>query len=259
MKRLEQVVYAYNGAGQVRMPSERALDEAIEWAFAIRLRKPRPCSGEWLIKERQPNAPVLSWAEVEGGFMRCSFWPEGCDVPWFSWCWKLLTEAGLTEFEDPRAKDLVILRAVVLQHIYWDFCLTAFDKMRRRSGERLYIALGGNRLEWDEHASMAQRFEVAGTILGHYKRFDEDRSNRGMLQFTGGAVQALFEDLEAALPLKGDTLKEHFSDPAMWADDSKFYDMGKQSMTRFEKKMKLIEGWLILGMKPLEVSQYNVK
>ncbi|MEO8588130.1 MAG: hypothetical protein ABI432_02085 [Flavobacteriales bacterium] len=253
LKRVEKVVYAYNAAGHARLPSDRILDDTIEWAFAVRVRKPRPYTGEWLLGKHVTSEAQLPWAAVEAGFMAGSLWPGGCDVPWYAWCWKLMAETGLTEQRSAAELDLVRLRAVALQHIYADYCIMVFNERRAWTGEKLYVALGGNRLAWEPQAFMAQRMDVAGAILGHYKRLDDELRNKGRLQLEGGASEALLEDLETSLPLMGDTLKEHFDNPATWVNKPGVSDLRKYNRARFDKKMENLRHWLVTGMVTLPV------
>ncbi|MBK9176618.1 MAG: hypothetical protein IPM46_09850 [Flavobacteriales bacterium] len=247
LKRLEQVVYAYSANGHTKLPSDRLLDDTIQWAFAIRVRKPRPFLGASLILSRRSDVPVMPWSAVERAFKACSLWPEGSDVPWYEWCWKLLTEAGLTEYRNAEERDLVRLRAVALQFIYWDYCIIVFNRMRTLTGEKLYVALGGSRLGWHRQAALAQRADVAGVILGHYKRLDDSLRRKGRLQFEGGASHALLDDLQASLPLLGDTLKAHFQNPASTATGPGTSG-GKSGPATYERKIGYLHSWVVAGM-----------
>lgn len=257
LKRLEKVVYAYNASGHGLFPSDRILDETVEWAFAVRVRKPKPFAGAWLLGQRDTAVPTLPWEQVVESFKRCSLWPEACDIAWYAWCWQLMTEAGLTEFRNAKEHDLVRLRAVAMQHIYADYCLIVFSERSGWTGERLYMALGGQRLAWDRHAFMTQRADVSGAILGHYKRLDHALRNKGRLQFEGGATDALLEDLETTLPLMGNTLKEHFKDPSTWVDRPGSAMRRVLYHSPFEERRKLLAAWLMGGMQALEVTTYK--
>lgn len=257
--RLEKVVYAYNTNGHKRFPTNRVLDQTIEWAFAIRIRKPKPFAGAWLISPRNTDAPTVTWDEVQGAFKACSLWPEGCDLPWYAWCWQLMTEVGLTEFRDEREHDLVRLRAVALQHIYADYCLIVFSERPNWNGEKLYIALGGPRLAWDRHAFLAQRTDVAGAILGHYKRLDNAMRNKGRLEFEGGATEAILEDLEATLPLMAPTLKDHFKDRSTWLDRPNGPDRQALDHSPYEERRKLLIAWMMRAMRALATTTTQKK
>jgi len=254
LKRLEKVVYAYGAAGHVRLPSDRVLDETIAWAFAVRVRKPRPFTGEWLLGKRVSGGKQFTWAEIEPAMKSHALWPEGCDVAWYGWCWKLLAEASLTDHSNAEELDLVRLRAIALQHIYADYCLLVFGERPYWDGQKLFEALGGAPLSWNEEACIRQRPDVAGAILGHYKRLDEELRNKGRLQFDGGASEAMMEDMEASLPLMGDTLYEHYSDPATWVYEPGVSDVRKHNRALYDKRMVYVRKWLVLGMVALKVS-----
>lgn len=253
LKRLEKVVYAYRAAGHVKLPSERVLDETIAWAFAVRVRKPRPYTGEWLLGKRVAGGKQFTWTEVEQALKTNALWPEGCDLPWYAWCWKLLAEASLTEYRNAQELDLVRLRAIALQHIYADYCLLVFGERLHWDGQKLFVALGGTPLAWDQGACLAQRADVAGAILGHYKRLDEELRNKGRLQFDGGASEAMLEDMEASLPLMGDTLREHFASPTNWSHEPGVSDLRKYNRTLLDKRLEDVRKWLVLGMVAIKV------
>ncbi len=257
LERLEKVVYAYNASGHERFPSDRILDDTVEWAFAVRVRKPKPFSGAWLLGQRDAAAPTLQWEQVVEPFKRCSLWPEACDIAWYAWCWQLMTEAGLTEYRNAEERDLVRLRAVAMQHIYADYCLVVFSERSGWTGERLYVALGGQRLAWDRHAFMALRADVSGAILGHYKRLDDALRNKGRLQFEGGATDALLEDLETTLPLLGNTLKEHFKDPSTWVERPGSAQHRVLDRSPYDERRKLLATWVMGGMRALDVTTYT--
>ncbi len=249
MQRLEKVVYAYHAAGHKRLPSDRLLDETIAWAFAVRVRKPRPFSGAWFLGKREQVGQYVPWTEVEPVLSAHSLWPERCDLPWYAWCWRLLAEAGVLNYTTADEREIVRMKAIAVVGIYGGYCLLALDELKHIRPQELYVALDGNPLLWDRQVFLTARDEVARTILGHYKRLDAADQQRGRLQFDGAGLEALHEDLEASLPLLGDSLERHYAQPSNWKYPEGITTHRSHNQMLWEKRRARIQRWMMDGFR----------
>lgn len=248
MNQLERLAHAYAEGADVNVPSMGTVDTAIMRAFSIRTRKPKPWSGDWLLGEAPSSENCVPWAEVEPVFRSNCIWGCKSDLPWYRWCWQILASAGSTAYGTAADHDRVLLRAIGIWHIYVDYCALAMDKINEFEGEDLFVRFGGNLLNWEESRYHVERDLVARTILGHYARLDEQVDEYGSRAIEVEGSIAFLEDLEATLPLIGESLEEYYANSFNWRITADPTDAEAENQFYFEERYMRILGWVKDGL-----------
>jgi hypothetical protein len=109
----------------------------------------------------EPGVGVLGWEEVEAAAPAAfDVWCGGADVAWARSAWKVLTQAGLTQYRDGVGRAEVLLRFLALGEVYRDFCACAWEEHTESSLPELAAALGLNPFRLGQYLGTA--FEATG-------------------------------------------------------------------------------------------------